>query len=88
MTGHSADRLDAFIDGELDGRRRPRPSRIRRRVRCVGVRSQSRRALSVAIQGALPRFTALASFATSSSPATSRPRRTAVLGPRWRRPPR
>src|ERR1700722_16079196 len=73
MTGHLAERLDAFVDGELDAATATEAASHVASCAVCQRQVESRRALSAAIQGALPRFTAPASLVSSlalTSPPT------------------
>jgi anti-sigma factor RsiW len=73
MTGHLAERLDAFVDGELDAATATEAASHVASCAVCQRQVESRRALSATIQGALPRFTAPASLVSSlalTSPPT------------------
>lgn len=76
MSGHLAERLDAFVDGELTTQETQEAEGHLAECDLCRRRVQSRRALSATLRGALPRYTAPASL-------RRRPVETRWLGTRW-----
>src|ERR1700722_7288971 len=73
MTAHLAERLDAFVDGELDPAAHSEAESHLASCAVCSRRVASRRALSAALQGSLPRFSAPASVVPPSvAPASVR----------------
>ena len=66
MTAHLAERLDAFVDGELDPAAHSEAESHLASCAVCSRRVASRRALSAALQGSLPRFSAPASVVPPS----------------------